>query len=75
MEDCRVRQSLSYYPPRLSETQLEQLCRQVREAADYMADEQILCLADHLHDALRTRRQLRGKVHHRIDDRLHPGGN
>jgi hypothetical protein len=70
-----VQQSLNYHPPRLSQTQLDLLCKQVSEAAEYMADEQVLWLADHLHDALRTRRQLRGKVHHRLEERLcHDGG-
>lgn len=63
-------QSLNYQSPRLSQTQLDLLCRKVRDAADYMADEQILCLADSLHDALRERRRLRGKVHHQIEERL-----
>ncbi|GEM_PF-2535728 len=65
-----MQHSLDYHPPRLSETQLNLLCKQVCDAAEYMADEQILCLADHLHDALRARRQMRGKVHHRLEERL-----
>jgi hypothetical protein len=70
-----MQQSLTYHPPRLSQTQLDLLCRQVCDAAEYMADEQILCLADHLHDALRTRRQMRGKAHHRLEERIcHNGG-
>ncbi|CAN5244541.1 hypothetical protein BH09PSE1_BH09PSE1_30390 [soil metagenome] len=68
-------QSLNYAPPRLSESQLEILRRRVCDAADRMADEQILGLADSLHDTLRARRQMRGRVHQRVEDRLcHEGG-
>lgn len=63
-------QSLNYDPPRLSETQLDALRRRVCEVADQMADEQILCLADSLHDTLRARRQMRGRIHQRVEDRL-----
>ena len=67
-------QSMNYCPPKLSETALDALCRQVLEAAEYMADDQILCVADALHETLRTRRQMRGRVHQRVEHRLCAGG-
>ncbi|CAN5298903.1 hypothetical protein BH10PSE1_BH10PSE1_28690 [soil metagenome] len=68
-------QSVTYAPPRLSEGQLATLRRSVCDVADQMADEQILCLADSLHDTLRARRQMRGRVHQRVEHRLcHEGG-
>ena len=57
-------------PPSLSRSQLEILCRRLRDAAERMSDDQILCVADSLHDALRERRRLRGKVHHKLEERL-----
>ena len=63
-------QSLAYDPPRLSESELDFLRRKVCAAADQMDDEQILHLADSLHDILRERRQLRGRVHRRVEERL-----
>ena len=63
-------QSLHCETPRLSESQLEALCRRMCDAADHMADEQILRLADALHDALRARRQLRRRFHRHIETRV-----
>ena len=57
-------------PPQLTERQLDALCRRVRDAVDLMADDQILRLADTLHDALRDRRRMRVRVHHRVEARL-----
>jgi hypothetical protein len=69
-----VGRSLEYAPPRLSEDQLESLISRVCGAADQMADEQILALADSLHETLRTRRLLRGRLHQRLEDRLSHAG-
>jgi hypothetical protein len=55
-------QSMTQEPPRLSRSQFEILCRRVRDAADRMSDDQILSLADSLHDALRERRKFRDRV-------------
>ena len=63
-------QTVNVFPPRLSEDRLEALCRQVCDAAEFMSDDQILCLADSLHDTLRDRRQRRGRVHQRMEQRL-----
>ena len=60
-------QSLPFDPPRLSDTQLEILRRRIFDATVRMADDQILCLADSLHDALRDRRRARNR---QVEDRL-----
>ncbi|HEX8471539.1 MAG TPA: hypothetical protein VF633_10530 [Brevundimonas sp.] len=49
-------------PPRLSRRRLDVLRRLVRSAADRMSDDQILDLADTLHDALRERRRSRDRA-------------
>ena len=53
---------MTHEPPRLSRGRLEVLRRLVRGAADRMSDEQILDLADGLHDALRERRRSRDRA-------------
>lgn len=63
-------QSLTYAPPKLSQKGLDALCKELLDAAEFMADEQILCVADALHDTLRRRRQLRCRVHQRMEERL-----
>ena len=62
-------------PPKLSQAALDALCEQILEAADHMGDDQILCVADALHDTLRLRRQMRGRVHQRVEERLCAGGS
>lgn len=59
--------------PHLSDTQLEVLRRRLCDASERMSDEQVLCLADALHDTLRTRRGLRTRVHDRLEHRLCSG--
>ncbi len=54
----------------LSQGQLEKLRRRVCAVADQLSDEQILFLADSLHETLRTRRRLRARVHLRVEERL-----
>ena len=54
----------------LSEGQLEKLRRRVCTVADQLSDEQILLLADSLHETLRTRRRLRSRVHLGVEERL-----
>ena len=63
-------QSMTYDPPKLSEAQLETLQTRLNDAADRMSDDQILCLADSLHDALRSRRQLRRRFLEHLEVRL-----
>ena len=63
-------QPLTQAAPRLSGRQLETLRSRLGDAIDLMTDDQILDLADTLHDALRERRNLRGRVHHRVEERL-----
>ena len=60
-------QSLPFDPPRLSDSQLESLRRRIFDATARMADDQILCLADSLHDTLRDRRRARTR---QVEDRL-----
>ena len=63
-------QSLAYAPPKLSQKALDALCHELLDAAEFMADEQILCVADTLHETLRHRRELRCRVHQRVGRRL-----
>ena len=67
-------QSFACTPPKLSQKALDALSHELLDAAEFMADEQILCLADALHDTLRHRKQLRCKVHQRVEERLCAGG-
>jgi hypothetical protein len=67
-------QSFDYKPPRLSQKALDALCHELLDAAEFMADEQILCVADALHETLRSRKQLRCRVHQRVEERLCSGG-
>lgn len=57
-------------PPKLSQQTLDALCHELLDAAEVMADEQILCVADALHETLRNRRRLRCKIHQRVEERL-----
>ena len=54
----------------LDEDDFDTLRDVVNDAADRLGDAQILELADDLHEVLRSRRRLRGRVHDRIDNRL-----
>lgn len=63
-------QSFACTPPKLSQNALDALCHELLDAAEFMADEQILCVADALHETLRRRKQLRCKIHQRVEDRL-----
>ncbi|WP_428151923.1 hypothetical protein [Brevundimonas sp.] len=66
-------QSFAYAPPKLSQQTLDVLCHELLDASEFMADEQILSVADALHETLRNRRQLRCKVHQRVEERLCSG--
>lgn len=66
--------SLPFVPSRLSQSQLDKLRRRVCAVADQLSDEQILQLADSLHETLRTRRRLRARIHLRVEDRLAQDG-
>ena len=68
-------QLLNYTPPKLSQHALDALCQELIDAAEFMADEQILCVADALHDTLRHRKQLRCKIHQRVEERLCSGAS
>lgn len=60
-------------PPKLSQHALDALRHELLYAGEFMADDQILCVADALHDTLRNRRRLRCKIHDRVEDRLCSG--
>ena len=60
-------------PPKLSQHALDALQHELLYAAEFMADNQILCVADALHDTLRNRRRLRRKIHDRVEERLCSG--
>ena len=66
-------QSFDYQPPRLSQKALDALCHELLDAAEFMADEQILCVADALHETLRNRKTMRHRVHQRVEERLCSG--
>ncbi|WP_271084014.1 hypothetical protein [Brevundimonas sp. NIBR11] len=60
-------------PMKLSQHALDALCQELIDAAEFMGDEQILCVADALHETLRRRKQLRCKIHQRVEERLCSG--
>lgn len=66
--------SLAYAPTPLSDGQLEKLRRRVCAVADQLSDEQILMLADSLHETLRSRRRLRARVRQRLYEKRQPNG-
>ncbi len=68
-------QSFAYAAPKLSQQGLDALCHELLDAAEFMADEQILCVADALHETLRSRRRLRCRIHQRVEQRLCSGGS
>lgn len=59
---------------KLSDKALDALRRELIEAAEFMDDDQILCVADTLHDALRHRKRSRAATHRETDARLCSGG-
>ena len=63
-------QSFAYRPPKLSQPALDALRQEILDAAEFMADDQILCVADALHETLRNRRRLRSRSHQRVEARL-----
>ena len=65
-----------YTPAAPSDDQIARLMDRLTELSDRMTDEQILEVADVLHDRLRQRRELRGRSHRRLDERgRHTGFN
>ena len=50
--------------------QLEAIRQQLLDVADRLSDEQILCLADSLHDQLRSRRLVRAHAAERLERRM-----
>lgn len=61
------------YPPAApSHAQIARLTQRLLDLSERMTDDQVLGVADALHDRLRERRDLRGRSHRRMDERLHP---
>lgn len=60
----------SYAPAAPNDAQIARLTARLMDLAERMTDEQILDVADALHDRLRQRRRLRGRSQHRVEGRL-----
>ena len=52
------------------DAQIARLTDRLMDLSERMTDEQILDVADALHDCLRQRRRLRGRSHRRVEGRL-----
>lgn len=65
-------QSAPYTPAAPSDEQIARLTERLIDLSERMTNDQILEVADALHDRLRERRDLRGRSHRRMDERLHP---
>lgn len=65
-------QSAPYAPAAPSHEQIARLTERLIDLSERMTDDQILEVADALHDRLRERRDLRGRSHRRMDEGLHP---
>ena len=61
-------------PTCVNALQFESIRQQLLDVTDRLSDEQILCLADSLHDQLRTRRLVRAHANERIERRMCTGG-
>lgn len=64
----------SLAPLSVNALQLDAIRRQLSEVTDRLSDEQILCLADSLHEQLRARRLVRVHATQRMERRLCSGG-
>ncbi|RZJ41163.1 MAG: hypothetical protein EON87_16685 [Brevundimonas sp.] len=64
----------SFAPTCVSALQLEAIRQQLSDVTDRLSDEQILCLADSLHDQLRARRLVRIHASERMERRMCAGG-
>lgn len=64
-------QSAPYSPAAPSDDQIARLTERLIDLSERMTDDQILGVADALHERLRERRELRGRSHRRMDERLH----
>ncbi len=53
--------------------QLETIRQRLADVTDRLTDEQILCLADSLHDQLRSRRLVRAHAAERLERRMGGG--
>lgn len=62
-----------YAPAAPSDEQIVRLTERLLDLSERMTDGQMLEIADALHERLRERRELRGRSHRRVDDKLHHG--
>lgn len=62
-----------YAPAAPSDEQIARLTDRLLDLSERMTDGQMLEIADALHERLRERRELRGRSHRRVDERLHHG--
>lgn len=63
-----------YTPAAPSDDQIARLTNRLMDLSERMTDEQILDVADALHERLRLRRELRGRSHRRLEERGRQGG-
>jgi hypothetical protein len=62
---------MAYAPATPTDDQIARLTERLIDLSERMTDEQVLDVADALHDRLRERRRLRGRSHRRVEGRLH----
>lgn len=58
----------------LDDEQFRKVSEKIAALAERLDDDQVLCLADNLHDLLRQRRLLRARLHERLDQKICEGG-
>lgn len=58
----------------LSDDQFARASEKIMCLAERLDDDQVLCLADGLHDLLRQRRRLRVRVAERLEQKIGEGG-
>lgn len=58
----------------LDDAQFAHASAKVLALAERLEDDQVLCLADQLHDLLRQRRRLRARVSERMEQKICEGG-
>ncbi|WP_245158308.1 MULTISPECIES: hypothetical protein [unclassified Brevundimonas] len=57
----------------LDDAQFKRASTKIMALAERLEDEQVLCLADGLHDLLRQRRRLRARVSERLEQKICDG--
>jgi len=67
-------QATALKPSCVNALQLEAIRQQLTDVTDRLTDDQILCLADSLHDQLRARRRVRVHAAERMERRMCSSG-